>query len=120
MYIGFTMTLGTNATEIRSSVTWYYALALRLENLPEMYPASSKPSYDGHGELNKHCVPACPVLVTHYCQVAVQPTEESPALQHHILPATAYHDGYLWGRGINRTYAASVRAARGKSGSLPS
>ena len=63
MYIGFTMTPGTNATEIQSSVTWYYALALRLENLPEMYPASSKPSYDGHGELFKTWDPASQVLV---------------------------------------------------------
>ena len=66
MYIYLHDGSGDDATEIQSSVTWYYALALRLVNLPEMYPASSEPSYDGHGELNQHCVPACRhVLVTH-------------------------------------------------------
>ena len=54
MYIYLHDGSGDDATEIQSSVTWYYALALRLVNLPEMYPASSEPSFDGLGELNQH------------------------------------------------------------------
>ena len=116
MYILLHDGSGDQRSEIQSSVTWYYALALRSENLHEMNPASSEPSYDGHGELKKHCVPACPVLVTHYSQVAVQTTEK---VQHHIMPAKTYQDGYLWGRGIAKTYMANLRGnhaqARGNS-----
>ena len=103
MYIYLHDGSGDNATEIQSSVTWNYALALRLENLPEMYPASSEPSYDGHGELNQHCVPACHVFVIKVAAVSSR-VSSTTSCQHQATKM-----GTCGGRGIASTYAATVR-----------
>ena len=54
MFICFTMVPGTHATEIQS----FSHVVLR-----PCLPQSSELSYNGHGELNRHCIPASPVLV---------------------------------------------------------
>ena len=54
------------------------------ENLPEMNPASSEPSYDGHGELFNTWDPASQVLV-------IEVDNASPTPRLYPMPCSLFH-----------------------------